>query len=143
MTETPEVAAVPLAKTRARPVYRNIGFGDLAHYRLPIPGIASIVHRVTGIALFVCLLFLLAMLQMSLKSDAGFEAFRGIVWANPIAKLVLIGLLFAIVYHLIAGLRHMAQDANMWLDLASARSTAFAVFGASFVLTAIIVWRLW
>ena len=132
----------PLAKARARPVYRNIGFGDLAHYRLPIPGIASIVHRVTGLAMFVCLLFLLAMLQMSLKSEAGFEAFRNIVWGNPIAKGVLIGLLFALIYHLVAGIRHMIQDANRWLDLAVARSTAFAVFGISVILTALVVWRL-
>lgn len=131
-----------LAKARARPVYRNIGFGDLAHYRLPIPGIASIVHRVTGLAMFVCLLFLLAMLQMSLKSEAGFEAFRSVVWGNPIAKLVLIGLMFALIYHLVAGIRHMIQDANIWLDLAAARSTAFAVFAISLMLTALVVWRL-
>jgi len=137
------MADTPLTKTRARPVYRNIGFAELSNYRLPIPGIASIVHRITGIALFVCLLFLLAMLQMSLKSEAGFEAFRMIVWANPLAKFVLIGLLFALIYHLIAGLRHMVQDANAWLDLPTARATAFAVFGISFVLTALIVWRLW
>lgn len=140
MTESP---STPLAKTRSRPVYRNIGFAQLANYRLPIPGIASIVHRITGIALFVCLLFLLAMLQMSLKSEAGFEAFRSIVWANPIAKIVLIGLLFAIVYHMIAGLRHMVQDSNAWLDLPAARSTAFAVFGLSILFTALVVWRLW
>lgn len=138
-----ENISAPLAKTRVRPVFRNIGFAQLANYRLPIPGIASIVHRITGIALFVCLLFLLAMLQMSLKSDAGFEAFRSIVWANPIAKVVLIGLLFAIVYHMIAGLRHMVQDTNAWLDLPVARATAFAVFGLSVLVTALVVWRLW
>ena len=132
----------PLAKARVRPVYRNIGFGDLAHYRLPIPGIASIVHRATGLALFVSFLFLLAMLQMSLKSEAGFEAFRSVVWGNPIAKLVLIGLLFALIYHLVAGVRHMIQDANIWLDLVAARATAFAVFGISVALTALVVWRL-
>ena len=55
----------------------------------------------------------------------------------------MIGLLFAVVYHMIAGLRHMVQDANIWLDLPSARATAFAVFVISFVLTALIVWRLW
>ena len=138
-----ENISAPLAKTKVRPVFRNIGFAQLANYRLPIPGIASIVHRVTGIALFVCLLFLLAMLQMSLKSEAGFEAFRSIVWANPIAKIVLIGLLFAIVYHMIAGLRHMVQDTNAWLDLPIARATAFAVFGLSVLVTVLIVWRLW
>jgi succinate dehydrogenase / fumarate reductase, cytochrome b subunit len=140
MSETPTAA---LAKTKVRPVFRNIGFADLVHYRLPIPGIASIVHRITGIALFVCLLFLLAMLQMSLKSEAGFEAFRSIVWANPIAKVVLIGLVFAIIFHLIAGLRHMVQDTNAWLDLPSARATAFAVFALSVGVTALIVWRIW
>ncbi len=138
-----ENISAPLAKTRARPVFRNIGFAELANYRLPIPGVASIVHRITGIALFVCLLFLLAMLQMSLKSEAGFEAFRNIVWANPFAKIVLIGLLFAITYHMIAGLRHMVQDTNAWLDLPTARATAFAVFALSLLVTALIVWRLW
>jgi succinate dehydrogenase / fumarate reductase, cytochrome b subunit len=144
MSDTPPAApSAAFAKSKVRPVYRNIGFGDLAHYRLPIPGIASIVHRVTGMALFVGFLFLLALLQMSLKSEAGFEMFRAMVWGNALAKVVLIGLLFAIVYHLIAGLRHMVQDANGWLDLASARSSAFASFGLSVALTALVVWRLW
>ena len=129
-------------KTKQRPVYRNIGMGDLANYRLPIIGIASIVHRITGVALFVGMILLLPMLQMSLKSEAGFEAFRTIVWGNWIAKLVLIGLLFAVIYHLIAGVRHMIQDANKWLDLAAARSTATAVFVISVVATALVVWRL-
>ncbi|MEO7254404.1 MAG: succinate dehydrogenase, cytochrome b556 subunit [Casimicrobium sp.] len=132
----------PLAKTRARPVYRNIGLGDLARYRMPIPAIASIVHRATGIALFVCLLFLLAMLQMSLKSEAGFEAFRSVIWVNPIAKIVLLGLLFALIFHLVAGVRHLIQDSTRWLDLAAGRSTAFAAFGISVALTALIAWRL-
>jgi succinate dehydrogenase / fumarate reductase, cytochrome b subunit len=131
-----------LQKTKQRPVYRNIGMGDLAHYRLPIIGIASIVHRITGVALFVGLILLLPMLAMSLKSEAGFEAFRSLVWGNWIAKIILIGLLFSIIYHLVAGVRHMIQDANKWLDLGSARSTATAVFAISVVLTALVTWRL-
>jgi succinate dehydrogenase / fumarate reductase, cytochrome b subunit len=131
-----------MRKAKARPVYRNIGMSDLANYRLPIIGIASIVHRITGVALFVGLIMLLPMLAMSLKSEAGFEAFRTIVWGNWIAKIVLIGLLFSVIYHLIAGVRHMIQDANRWLDLAAARSTATAVFAVSVVLTALVVWRL-
>ena len=137
------MADLPLAKTRTRPVFRNIGFVDLVHYRLPLPGIASIVHRVTGIALFVCLLFLLAMLQMSLRSEAGFDAFRSIVWANPFAKVVLIGLLFALVFHLVAGLRHLVQDTTLWMELPSGRASAFAAFAISIALTALVVWRLW
>jgi succinate dehydrogenase / fumarate reductase, cytochrome b subunit len=131
-----------LQKTKARPVYRNIGMSDLSNYRLPIIGVASIVHRITGVALFVGLILLLPMLHMSLKSEAGFEAFRTIVWGNWIAKIVLLGLLFAIVYHLIAGVRHMIQDANKWLDLASARSTATAAFVISVIVTALVAWRI-
>jgi succinate dehydrogenase / fumarate reductase, cytochrome b subunit len=131
-----------LQKTKQRPVYRNIGMSDLANYRLPIIGFASIVHRITGVALFVGIILLLPMLQMSLKSEAGFEAFRAMVWGNWIAKIVLIGLLFAIVYHSLAGVRHMIQDANTWLELGSARSTALAVFALSGFVTAVVVWRL-
>jgi len=137
----PDSATLP--KARPRPVFRNIGYGELSNYRLPIPGIASIVHRVTGVALFVALLFLLGLLQMSLKSEAGFEAFRAMVWGNLFGKLVLIGLLFALIYHWIAGVRHILQDRNWWLDLPAARSTASAVFVISAVLTLLIVWRLW
>ncbi|TAG00618.1 MAG: succinate dehydrogenase, cytochrome b556 subunit [Betaproteobacteria bacterium] len=136
-----------VTKSKPRPVdmptFRNIAVSDLARYRLPLPGIASIIHRITGIALFFGLILLLPMLQMSLKSEAGFEAFRTIVWGNPLAKLVLIGLLFAIIYHLIAGIRHVIQDSGKWLDLQVSRNTASAVFVSSVVLTALIVWRLW
>jgi succinate dehydrogenase / fumarate reductase, cytochrome b subunit len=132
----------PLQKTKARPVYRNIGMGELAHYRLPIIGVASIVHRITGVGLFVGLIVLLPMLHMSLKSEAGFEAFRTMVWGNWIAKIILLGLLFAIIFHLIAGVRHMIQDTTKWLDLGVARSTATAVFILSALLTALVAWRL-
>lgn len=136
-----------VTKSKPRPVdmptFRNIAVSDLARYRLPLPGIASIIHRITGIALFFGLILLLPMLQMSLKSEAGFEAFRTIVWGNPLAKLVMIGLLFAIIYHLIAGIRHVIQDSGKWLDLQVSRSTASAVFVSSVVVTALIVWRLW
>jgi succinate dehydrogenase / fumarate reductase, cytochrome b subunit len=131
-----------LQKTKQRPVYRNIGMGDLANYRLPIIGIASIVHRITGVALFVGLILLLPMLHMSLKSEAGFEAFRTIVWGNWIAKIALLGLLFAIIYHLIAGVRHMIQDANKWMELAPARTTAIAAFVTSVLVTALVAWRI-
>lgn len=135
--------AETLQKNKQRPVYRNIAMTDLAHYRLPLPGIASIAHRISGVALFVFMIFLLPMLQMSLKSDTGFDAFRSVIWANPIAKIVLLGLLLALVYHLFAGIRHMIQDGNKWLDLDTSKKTAAVVFALSAVVTAVIAWRLW
>jgi succinate dehydrogenase / fumarate reductase, cytochrome b subunit len=136
-----------VTKSKPRPVdiptFRNIAVSDLIHYRLPLPGIASIAHRISGVALFVCMLFLLPMLQMSLKSDAGFEAFRTMIWANPFAKIALIGLLLGFVYHLLAGIRHMIQDSNKWLDLQTSKNTAAVVFVLSALVTAALVGRLW
>lgn len=140
MTET---SKAPLPKARPRPVYRNIGFGDLARYRLPAPGIASILHRMTGVGLYVGMLIVLPLFAMSLKSDAGFEAFRSMVWGHVVGKIVLIGLLFALVYHLFAGIRHMIQDANRWLELETSVRTAWGTIALSVAVTAIIVARVW
>jgi succinate dehydrogenase / fumarate reductase, cytochrome b subunit len=132
-----------MSDTSQRPIYRNISVTDLARYRLPAPGVASILHRISGVALFVMLPVLLALLQMSLKSEAGFEAFRNIVWGSFLGKLVLIGLLWAIIYHTLAGIRHMIQDGNRWLDLQTSTKTAMGTIGLSIVLTALAAWRLW
>lgn len=138
-----DASKAPLPKARPRPVYRNIGFGDLTRYRLPAPGIASILHRITGVGLFVGMLIVLPLFAMSLKSDAGFEAFRSMVWGNALGKLILIALLLAVVYHLVAGVRHMIQDANRWLDLATSTRTAWATMVISVAITAIVVARVW
>jgi succinate dehydrogenase / fumarate reductase cytochrome b subunit len=132
-----------MSNTSPKPTYRNIAVTDLARYRLPAPGVASILHRISGVALFVLLPVALGLLQMSLKSEAGFDAFRAFVWGNFFSKLVLIGLLWAIIYHTIAGVRHMIQDANKWLDLQTSNMTAVATIVASVVFTLLVVWRVW
>jgi succinate dehydrogenase / fumarate reductase, cytochrome b subunit len=126
-----------------RPVHRNIAVTDLARYRLPAPGVASILHRISGVALFVLLPVILGLLQMSLKSEVGFTALRNMVWGNFVGKLVLIGLLWALIYHTLAGVRHMIQDGNKWLDAETSKNTALATIGASLALTLLAAWRLW
>jgi succinate dehydrogenase / fumarate reductase, cytochrome b subunit len=130
-------------KPLTRPVYRNISVADLARYRLPAPGIASILHRVSGVTLFALLPVILGLLQMSLKSEAGFLALRNMVWGSFIGKLVLLGLLWALIYHTLAGIRHMVQDSNKWLDPITSKNTALAAIGLSIVLTLLAAWRLW
>ena len=63
---------------------------DLKTIRLPLPGKVSILHRVSGVGLFLCLPLILALFQWSL-TDGGFENVQAVV-ANPIGKLVLLGL---------------------------------------------------
>ncbi|THF56565.1 succinate dehydrogenase, cytochrome b556 subunit [Pseudothauera rhizosphaerae] len=109
--------------------------------RLPLPGIVSILHRVSGAGLFLLLPFLLYLLDRSLSQE-GFATFEAIV-GHPLAKLILIGLLWAFLHHFCAGIRFLALDLHKGLELQAARSTSRIVLIVSIVLTVIIGVALW
>ena len=75
---------------KSRPV-----FLEIPNIRLPIPGIVSILHRISGVGLFVMLPVLLYFFSGTLDREASFEAYRSAI-SNPFVKLILIGLLWAI-----------------------------------------------
>ncbi|MCL2876284.1 MAG: succinate dehydrogenase, cytochrome b556 subunit [Betaproteobacteria bacterium] len=110
--------------------------------KFPFPSIVSIVHRVTGAGLFLLLPFLLCLLNKSLLSQGSFEEFGEIV-AHPLAKLVLLGLLWAFLHHFCAGIRYLFLDIDKGLDLPSARKSAGAVVVVSVALTIVIGGLLW
>lgn len=113
-------------------------FLDVKSIRLPIPGIVSILHRLSGVALFVCLPLLLWLFAGTLSSESIFETYQ--VWVrNPLVVLALIGLLWAYLHHCLAGIRFLLLDVHKGLELQTARATAKAVFVAAIVLTALIV----
>ena len=123
---------------KPRPVYLN-----LVRIRLPLPGIVSILHRIRGAALvlFVIPLALFAM-QASLESAAEFASMQS-MFAHPLCKLVLVGLLWAYLHHFFAGIRYLLIDLHVGDDLTPARQSSVAVLVASFALTLIIAVRLW
>ena len=126
----------PLPKPR--PVYLN-----LVRIRLPLPGIVSILHRVSGAALFlVGLPLLLYAVQTSLASPESFATLSDVL-ATPFAKIVLIGLVWAYVHHFCAGLRYLLLDVHQFIELKPARQSSAVVFIASLALTALIGIRLW
>ena len=122
---------------KSRPV-----FLEIPNIRLPIPGIVSILHRISGVILFVMLPVLLYLLSGTLSRESAFEAYRAIV-SNPLAKLILIGVLWAYLHHLLAGVRFLFLDAHKGLELNIARNTAKLVFAAALVLTVILGALLW
>ena len=87
-----------------RPV--NLDIGTIS---LPITAYTSILHRVSGVVLFFATGILLWMLDASLASQESFDSLKSIL-TSPFAKLVLWGILAALVYHLIAGIRHLFMD---------------------------------
>lgn len=110
--------------------------------KLPLPGFVSILHRVSGLALFLALPVLLLMLQYSLRSIESWTQLTGML-AHPLAKLVLLGVLWAILHHFCAGLRYLAIDLHYVRQLAQARSSSKAVLAASLALTVLFGVKLW
>jgi len=110
--------------------------------KLPLPGIVSILHRVSGLLLFFALPLLLLMLQYSLRSIETYTELMGIL-AHPLSKLMLLGLLWAFLHHFCAGLRYLAIDLHWLGDLAQARNSSRAVMIMSLTLTVFAGVRLW
>ena len=92
----------------------------LNQIRLPLPGIVSILHRVSGAGLFLLLPFLLYLLDRSLGSAETFETFSAVV-GHPLVKLLLMGLLWAYMHHFCAGIRFLLLD--MHIHTATSRSS--------------------
>ena len=122
---------------KSRPV-----FLEIPNIRLPIPGIVSILHRISGVILFVMLPVLLYLLSGTLSRESAFETYRAIV-SNPLVKLILIGVLWAYLHHFFAGIRFLFLDAHKGLELNTARNTAKLVFTAALVLTVVLGALLW
>jgi succinate dehydrogenase / fumarate reductase cytochrome b subunit len=84
---------------------------DLATIHMPITAIASILHRITGVMLFVAVGFLVWALSLSLESRQGFDQTVAVM-THPLAKLITWGILSLVVYHLFAGIKHLIMDAG-------------------------------
>lgn len=135
----PPAADTPADKPRkARPVYL-----DLIRIRQPVPAIVSILHRVSGAVLFLIgIPLMLWAVQQSLRSPDDFARLRQ--WmAQPLLKLVLIGLLWAYLHHLFAGIRHLLLDLHYGLELKATRQSSIVVLVAALALTVIIGIKLW
>ncbi|MFT4851937.1 MAG: succinate dehydrogenase / fumarate reductase cytochrome b subunit [Saprospiraceae bacterium] len=90
-----------------RPI--NVDPSDLMAFAWPLSALASITHRIAGVILFVGIAFGLYALDMSLSSAAGFDAFKGML-KSPFGMLVTWGLLSALAYHFVAGIKHLLLD---------------------------------
>ena len=82
---------------------------DLTTVKFPLPAITSILHRISGVALFFGIGVLLYLLQLSLESEAGFERVTELLRATPV-KLMVWLILAGLLYHLIAGIKHLLMD---------------------------------
>ena len=123
---------------KKRPEFRNINaLKDLPTYRLPAPGWVSILHRISGVLMFVLLPLIIWMFDTSVSSEISFARFRFAfnngAW-GVLLKLVALGLIWAYLHHFIAGLRHV------WMDVShKAVSKSWGGSSAKFTLIASLV----
>jgi len=132
------MAALDRPVVKPRPVYL-----DLLHIRQPLPAVVSILHRISGVLLFlVGIPFVLWVTQRSLDSSNSWEAMR-VTLSHPFARLVLLALAWAYLHHFIAGIRHLAMDLHIGMELKSARTSAAVTLVLSLLLTLGVAIRLW
>lgn len=122
-----------------RPQFRNLGlFSDLPAYvmRFPASAIVSLLHRVSGLVLFLLLPVIIWVLDVSLSSEESFASLQnvfrnGVGWVPGwLLKCLLLAVLWSFLHHLIAGLRYL------WLDVShSATEKKTAMRSAKVVLT--------
>ena len=107
-------------------------------YRPQLTSVLSILHRATGFALAVGTLFLAWWLIAAASGPEAYAAV-GAFFGSWLGYLVLLGLSFALMYHLCNGIRHLAWDAGFGFELATAYRTGWAVVIGSLALT-VLVW---
>jgi succinate dehydrogenase / fumarate reductase cytochrome b subunit len=128
---------------KKRPEFRNINaLTDLPSYRLPVAGIVSILHRISGLIMFLLLPFLVWMFDKSVSSEISFAKFSaafniglGFVPA-VLVKVVVLGLIWAYLHHLFAGVRHVYMDVCHAVTKEFGKSSAIATLVLSLGLTA-------
>ena len=120
-----------------RPKYLN-----LLQIRMPVPAVVSIMHRISGAALFLVLPALLAWWQCSLSSPDTFDASKSFT-AMPLVKIGILLLVWGYLHHLCAGVRHLASDIDLGTELKSARFSSWLVLAVSIALTLLIAVRIW
>lgn len=115
--------------TNPRPV-----FLDLWRIRLPIPGVVSILHRISGVLLVLAIPVFGALFSEALSGPSGFASASAVV-GSPLGKLALLILAWALLHHLLAGIRYLALDLGLGLDRPTARKSAWVTLYSAVAVT--------
>jgi len=118
---------------------RNIDFSTI---KLPLPAITSITHRMTGVILFGAVAVLLYLLDLSLSSPEGFQQVADLL-NNLVVKLVVWAILAALLFHLIAGIKHLLMDMGIGETLEGGLLGARLVVVFSVIAILAAGWRIW
>ena len=115
---------------------------DLMQFSFPLPALTSIVHRITGVALFVGVAILMYVLDLSLSSEEGFNSVKQCL-DGFFVKLVIWGIVSALLYHLVAGFKHLLMDMGIGETLEGSQKGAKVTIVVSVILILLAGVWLW
>jgi succinate dehydrogenase / fumarate reductase cytochrome b subunit len=108
-------------------------------YRWPITMVLSILHRMTGIALSLGFIVLVAWLFDAASGPEAYSVFESVM-GSLVGKLLLIGWSFAFFFHLANGARHLLWDTGRGMEIEEANRSSWVVLIGAIVLTAAFWW---
>ena len=115
---------------------------NLKLFPQPFAAIVSISHRITGVMLFVGVAFGLYALDMAMSSAAGFAAAKEML-SQPFPAFIMLGLLFVLMFHLFAGIKHLLLDFHIGDTYSAAQNSAIVVVMAAVVATGVLGAMIW
>ena len=110
-----------------RPKYLN-----LIRIRLPLAGIASFAHRVSGVLMFLAIPFLVYLLHLSASDETGFQHVQAML-SETVTKLFVLLIAWSVYHHLLAGIRYLLIDVDIGVEKSAARVSALIVLVAGFL----------
>jgi succinate dehydrogenase / fumarate reductase cytochrome b subunit len=117
-------------------------FLNLMKIRLPLPGVLSILHRISGVFIVLAIPFLIYLLDLSLRDAESFASAAGIL-DTLIIKLGMAVIVWGLFHHLFAGIRYLLLDLDVGVEKQQARASSWIVFGVSIVVALIVMGVIW
>jgi succinate dehydrogenase / fumarate reductase cytochrome b subunit len=130
-----------MAQTAKQRPGEHMRLVDALGYRLPLAGLVSILHRASGLLMFVLMPFIIWMFDTSLTSEITYSQFTAVFVGGAgfvpgwFFKGVALALIWAYLHHLIAGVRHLWMDATHAVTLEFGRRSAVFTLVLSLALT--------
>jgi succinate dehydrogenase / fumarate reductase cytochrome b subunit len=116
---------------------------DLGTFKHPLISVVSISHRISGVILFVGLVFLFNLFDISLEGAAGFAAAQTLLQESFFAQFITWGLLSALGFHFSAGIKHLVMDLGHGEELEAANNAAKFVIGLTVILAVLAGIWIW
>ncbi len=127
-TEVDQTTLRDMDTVKKRPVYLN-----LFKIHLPVGGVVSIAHRVTGVGLAVLFPFGIYLLQLSLRDPSGFDRATSIL-SSVSGRITVLLVTWIFAQHFFSGVRHLFMDIDVGVEKAAARRSAWLTWVGSVII---------